>query len=63
MPTMIVRGSKSDSIADAGMERLHAIPGSQKNVLDDAGHACYIDNPTQWHQALKEFLSSLGSKS
>ena len=63
MPTVIVRGSKSDSIADTGMERLQAIPGSQKKVLDNAGHASYIENPIQWHQALKEFLSSLGSKS
>lgn len=62
IPSMIVKGDKPDGIAERGLERLQAIPGSTLEVLANAGHPSYIDNPTQWHKVLQTFLTGLSSQ-
>lgn len=59
---MIVKGDKPDGIAERGLERLQAIPGSTLEVLANAGHTSYNDNPTQWHKVLQIFLTGLSSQ-
>jgi abhydrolase domain-containing protein 14 len=34
------------------------LPQAQFVVIPDAGHACYVDNPTAWHRELVTFLEN-----
>ena len=38
---------------------LKYIPHSKEIKIADAGHACYLNQPDEWHEFLKEALSQL----
>ncbi|XP_076436827.1 putative protein-lysine deacylase ABHD14B [Babylonia areolata] len=59
LPTLVVYGAKDKSLGESSKENLQKLPRSQVVVIPDAGHPCYIDQPTLFHNALYHFLSGL----
>ena len=58
---MITFGSK-DEIGRRVSEQLLTVFTNQRTRLveiSDAGHACYLDKPDEFHEALQSFLKSL----
>lgn len=57
VPTMIVWG-QDDSLA--GKESLQSkLPGSEIEIIPEAGHPAYLDNPDVFNELLIEFVESL----
>jgi len=55
VPTMILRGEKD---VRASVDILRHMPNSKVFSMKNAGHACYIDYPDEWHRLLYSFLNS-----
>ena len=55
VPKMILYGEK-DTHAPAHI--LQQIPNSQVFTMKNASHACYMNNPDEWHRLLYNFLRS-----
>ncbi|NWI46282.1 ABHEA protein, partial [Picathartes gymnocephalus] len=58
-PTLILYGDRDTGLAPQALQNLQHIPGHRVAVLHGAGHACYLDKPEDFHQALLGFLSQL----
>lgn len=59
-PTLIIRGSKDMSLGKTSMDTLHqAIPHSKTEIIQGAGHACYIHKPKEFHKVLLKFLNGI----
>ncbi|XP_029455369.1 protein ABHD14A [Rhinatrema bivittatum] len=58
-PTLIVVGELDNNLGTQSLENLVKIPGHTTAVLTGAKHACYLDNPAAYHQALLDFLDKL----
>lgn len=59
-PTLIIRGSKDMSLGKTSMDTLHqAIPHSKTEIIQGAGHACYIHKPDEFHKVLLKFLNGI----
>jgi abhydrolase domain-containing protein 14 len=64
VPTLVVWGERDNLIPVHQADVLAgAIPGARKHVLAGAGHACYLDAPAAFHQALLNFLNGLKGSS
>ncbi|MGD2182611.1 alpha/beta fold hydrolase [Lusitaniella coriacea] len=61
LPTLALWGS-NDRIIPLQQADLLAqlMPNTQKVVIEDAGHACYMRATTEFHQHLLEFIQKLG---
>ncbi|CAA9347953.1 MAG: hypothetical protein AVDCRST_MAG40-2737, partial [uncultured Gemmatimonadaceae bacterium] len=58
VPTLIVAGRDDALIRPATARALHAaIPGSQLELLEGAGHLCNVERAAAFNQLLAEFLS------
>lgn len=55
VPTMIVYGERD---AGAPVDTLHQMPNSKVFKIKNAGHACYMNDPNEWHRLLYNFLRS-----
>jgi pimeloyl-ACP methyl ester carboxylesterase len=63
VPTLLVYGGQDVRAPLPVAEDLHtAIPGSTLVVLPDAGHACNIEAPEAFNQAVRRFLESPGGR-
>lgn len=60
IPTLIVYGTK-DSRGPQVLNDLKLLPKSEVAPITDAGHACYLDKPDQFHKVLFTFLKKLSS--
>nr|XP_004226140.1 protein ABHD14B-like [Ciona intestinalis] len=58
-PTFIVYGANDELLGEHSLNNLKQIPGNRVIKMKNAGHACYLDQPEEWHGHLKEILSSL----
>lgn len=60
LKTLIVYGQedKLPFVAKA-IEKLKQIPGAVTKVIDQAGHACYIDHAPEFHSYLENFLDKM----
>ncbi|KAJ1109525.1 hypothetical protein NDU88_006885 [Pleurodeles waltl] len=58
-PTLIVYGERDTNLGTQSLENLRQIPKHTIAMLVDAKHACYLDQPRLFHQALIGFLNSL----
>jgi abhydrolase domain-containing protein 14 len=59
VPTLVFWGSQDHVFPPAGADEiLAAMPNSQKAILAGAGHACYLDQPSAFHERLLAFLGS-----
>lgn len=63
-PTLIVRGSRDVTIGETSTNILHEhLPQNSVKVIDDAGHACYLDKPDEFHAMLLRFLQTIAERS
>lgn len=56
-PTLVLVGDKDEAYFAATDYMAGKIPGAQKVVIFDAGHAANIDQPEKFNQVVLEFLS------
>lgn len=59
VPSLVVVGSKDTPFIAASDYMAAKIPGAQKVVIDDAGHASNIDQPKAFNDALLAYLGKL----
>ncbi len=59
VPTLIVVGAGDDRFLPAADAMARRIPGARKLVIEDAGHAANMDQPTAFNRAVHEFLEGL----
>jgi 3-oxoadipate enol-lactonase len=58
-PTLVINGAHDGSL-ERGRETASLIPGAQHVVLAGAGHACCIEDPAAFNQAVMDFLQTKG---
>ncbi|MBN3295087.1 putative protein-lysine deacylase ABHD14B [Amia ocellicauda] len=58
-PTLIVYGDQDTQLGKVSLNNLTKLANHKVVVMKGAGHACYLDNPAEWHRALLEFLGTL----
>jgi abhydrolase domain-containing protein 14 len=57
VPVLLLWGGEDAVIpVAAGRDLLETLPGGELVVLPGAGHACYLDQPAAFHEALLAFL-------
>ena len=57
-PTLLIAGSEDNTAPAAMMERMAArIPGAQFSEMEGAGHLAPIEQPHQFNQIVKAFIS------
>ncbi|XP_041369025.1 protein ABHD14B-like [Gigantopelta aegis] len=59
IPTLIVFGSRDTNLGAESKTNLQALPKKKILMIEGAGHACYLDNPAEFHKGLFDFLSTL----
>lgn len=59
LPTLVVNG-EFDSALPGGTLSASLIPGAVQKILPGAGHACCMDSPAAFDQAMIEFLAAQG---
>jgi non-heme chloroperoxidase len=57
-PTLVIATAES-RLLEAQREMARLIPGAQLSVIEDAGHAVFVDQPEKFNQALAGFLARL----
>ena len=57
VPTLVLVGSKDEAYFAATDYMASKIPGAQKAVLADAGHAANIDQPEVFNRVVLDFLA------
>ena len=59
VPTLVLVGSQDKNFLAASDYMAGKIPGAQKIVIPDAGHAANLDRPDAFNGAVGEFLAGL----
>ena len=59
VPSLVVVGAKDTPFLAAADYMAAKIPGAEKAVIPDAGHAANIDQPAAFNAALDHFLAKL----
>ena len=59
VPTLIVVGAEDERFLAAADAMVRRIPGARKVILDGAGHAANMDQPSAFDRAVGEFLEEL----
>ncbi len=60
IPTMHVVGRRDTvegKIGASAMRDISTLPNQETVVLEDAGHACYMNQSDVWHRSVYNFLS------
>ena len=55
IPTLIVHG-ENDSKFYSALDALKNIPSSETLIIKNATHACYVQQPIEFHNGLRQFL-------
>ncbi|XP_065605525.1 protein ABHD14A [Cyrtonyx montezumae] len=58
-PALILYGDRDAGLGKQALQSLQHLPRHRVVVLPDAGHACYMDKPEDFHRALLGFLGQL----
>lgn len=58
-PTLILYGDRDINLGPQALHSLLHLPRHHMAVVPDAGHACYLDKPEDFHRALLGFLHQL----
>lgn len=61
VPTMIIYGSADSEYGEKSSNDLQNIPDSKIHVIKGASHACYLQNPDEFHEVLKTFLEEVST--
>ncbi|ELT94930.1 hypothetical protein CAPTEDRAFT_38827, partial [Capitella teleta] len=56
LPVAIVYGSKDDTLGEVSLKNLSNFPNNEPICFEDAGHACYMNEPAEWHKTIYNFL-------
>jgi len=59
VPTLIVCGEGDEPFLEASRRMQEAIPGSQLEIIDGAGHSPQIEAPAAFNRVIMEFLSKV----
>lgn len=59
VPTLIVYGDQDHQLGESSLRNLSSLSNHRVVVMKGAGHPCYLDDPDTWHNALKDFISTL----
>lgn len=59
IPTLIIYGEKDKNIGATALKNLKNLPKSKIEEIKDAGHACYMNKPNEFHEKLFQFLKTL----
>lgn len=59
VPTLVLVGSEDKNFLGAADYMAGKIPGAQKAVIEDAGHAANLDQPAAFNRAVGAFLARL----
>ena len=62
VPTLVLVGSEDKHFLAAADYMEGKIPGAQKAVIPDAGHAANLDQPAAFNRAVEGFLAGLPAK-
>lgn len=60
-PTMIIYGQTDKEYGEKSANDLMNIPDSKVHVIKGAGHACYLQNPEEFNEVLKNFLEEIST--
>lgn len=58
-PTLIIYGERDSGLGAQSLQSLQQLPKHKVVVLPDAGHACYLEKPREFHEVLLAFLGEL----
>ncbi|XP_028680866.1 protein ABHD14A [Erpetoichthys calabaricus] len=58
-PTLIVYGEMDSNLGAQSLDSLSNLPQHSVAKIKGAKHACYLDKPKEFHQALLDFLNKL----
>lgn len=58
-PTLIMYGQLDKEYGEKSANDLMNIPDSKVHVIKGAGHACYLQNPEEFNEVLRNFLDEL----
>ncbi|XP_074815957.1 protein ABHD14A isoform X2 [Natator depressus] len=58
-PTLIIYGERDSGLGTQSLQSLQQLPKHKVVVLPDAGHACYLEKPREFHEVLLAFLGEL----
>ena len=56
---MIVFGTNDNSHGPESTRNLRELPNAELFPMDNAGHACYMNQPDQWHYLLVNFIQAI----
>lgn len=60
LATMAIFGQNDDlDFVPGAKEKLKLIPGVELKTIDNAGHACYLEKPGEFHSLMEDFLEKL----
>ncbi|XP_007888695.1 protein ABHD14B [Callorhinchus milii] len=59
VPSLIVYGDQDAQLGKQSFDSLKNLANHKVMVMKGAGHACYLDRPEEWNQALLKYLQSL----
>ena len=58
VPVLILYGSRDKSLGVTSAKVLRNFPNHKERVIEDAGHAAYMNQPAEWHRLLYNFLQA-----
>ncbi|XP_078399978.1 putative protein-lysine deacylase ABHD14B [Cetorhinus maximus] len=58
-PTLIVYGAEDKPMGEASFNNLKNLANHKVHIMKGAQHACYLNNPEEWHCTVLEFLHNL----
>ena len=60
--TLILYGENDRRVGPSAIAKLQHVPDSREYKIANAGHACYMNQPEEWHKALYNFLNVVESE-
>jgi abhydrolase domain-containing protein 14 len=59
IPTMVVFGTNDNTIGPGSTRDLRELANAELFPMENAGHACYMNQPEQWHYLLVNFILAI----
>ena len=60
VPTLLMYGSRDSGWGFGCQEYFKPMPNFESVIIEDAGHAAYMNNPDKFHQLLYNFVKKIG---
>ena len=59
IPSMIVYGTNDNTLGPESTRNLRELGNAELFPIENAGHACYMNKPDQWHYLLVNFVMAI----